>query len=43
LHNNALKKAFVELGPWTDVRIVAPHDAADFFNLENHDQGLEFI
>ena len=43
LHRKTLKKAFIELGPWTDVRIVTQHDAGDFFNLENHDQEVGLI
>jgi hypothetical protein len=35
--------AFIEIGPWTEVRIVTQHDAGDFFNLENHDQGVGLV
>jgi hypothetical protein len=32
-----MKKAFLEIGPWTDVRLLDADDVADFFNLENHE------
>jgi hypothetical protein len=32
-----MKSAFLEIGPWTDVRLLDTDDVADFFNLENHD------
>jgi hypothetical protein len=32
-----MKQAFLEIGPWTDVRMLDTDDVADFFNLENHD------
>jgi hypothetical protein len=32
----SMKQAFLEIGPWTDVRVVDIDDVADFFNLENH-------
>jgi len=32
-----LKQAFLQLGPWTDVRVYNKNDVADFFNLENHE------
>jgi hypothetical protein len=32
-----MKKAFLEIGPWTDVRMLDTDDVADFFNLANHD------
>ena len=31
-----LKEAFLELGPWTELRILDGDDATDFFNVENH-------
>jgi HNH endonuclease len=31
-----MKKAFLKIGPWTDVRLRDNADVADFFNLENH-------
>jgi hypothetical protein len=31
-----MKKAFLKIGPWTDVRLRDNDDVADFFNLENH-------
>jgi hypothetical protein len=37
LHNKTLKEAYVDIGPWTDVRALTQHDAGDFFNLINHD------
>ncbi len=43
LHRKTLKAAFIDIGPWTDVRIVTQHDAGDFFNLENHDQEVNVI
>ncbi len=43
LHNKTLKTAFMEIGPWTDVRIVTQHDAGDFFNLENHDEQVPLV
>ena len=33
-----LKAAFLQLGPWTDIRIVDEADVVDFFNLANHQQ-----
>jgi hypothetical protein len=35
----SLKKAFLKIGPWHDVRICDVDDVADFFNLENHSAG----
>lgn len=40
VHNRTLKKAFIEVGPWEDVRALLQHDACDFFNLGNHDSQL---
>ena len=40
VHNRTLKRAFIEVGPWTDVRVLIQHDACDFFNLGNHDREL---
>lgn len=37
VHNKTLKDAFVEVGPWEDIRALIQHDACDFFNLGNHD------
>jgi hypothetical protein len=31
-----MKNAFLEIGPWTDVRLRDNDDVADFFNLANH-------
>jgi hypothetical protein len=33
----SMKRAFLQIGPWTDVRLRDADDVADFFNLENHD------
>jgi hypothetical protein len=33
----SMKEAFLEIGPWTDVRVRNSDDVADFFNLENHE------
>jgi len=35
-----LKRAFLVLGPWTDLRVPDRGIAADFFNLENHRENL---
>jgi hypothetical protein len=35
-----LKRAFLHLGPWTDLRVPDRSIAADFFNLENHRENL---
>lgn len=32
----SLKEAFLEIGPWTSVRVLDLDDVADFFNIENH-------
>ena len=32
-----LKAAFMEIGPWTSIRVIDRDDVADFFNLENYD------
>jgi hypothetical protein len=32
----SLKRAFLEIGAWTEVRVSHPDDVADFFNLENY-------
>lgn len=31
----SLKRAFLEVGPWNDTRILDPDDICDFFNLSN--------
>ena len=31
----SMKAAFLEIGPWTDVRLLDADDVADFFNLQN--------
>jgi hypothetical protein len=33
---SSMKQAFLEIGPWTDARVLDVDDVADFFNLENH-------
>jgi hypothetical protein len=43
LHGKTLKTAFIDIGPWTDVRVMSQHDAGDFFNLANHDQEVNVI
>jgi hypothetical protein len=40
MHKKTLKEAFVDIGPWTDVRVLTQHDAGDFFNLASHDPNL---
>ena len=40
-YNTTLKEAFVKVGPWTSVYVWRPDDAADFFNLANHDPNLD--
>lgn len=32
----SMKDAFIEIGPWSDVRLLDAGDVADFFNLANH-------
>lgn len=36
----SLKKAFLKIGPWHDVRICDTDDVGDFFNLANHSVGI---
>lgn len=33
--NISLQRAFVEVGPWVDIRIIDEDDTCDFFNLSN--------
>jgi hypothetical protein len=40
-NNASLKEAFLQVGPWTSVRVWRPDDVADFFNLANHDPDLD--
>jgi hypothetical protein len=35
---STLKDAFLNIGPWTNIRLIDTDDVADFFNLENHQQ-----
>ncbi len=36
LRNLSLKRAFLRLGHWTDIRLKDANDLGDFFNLQNH-------
>jgi HNH endonuclease len=36
-HRITLKDAFLQIGPWKDVRVRDTDDIVDVFNLENHD------
>jgi hypothetical protein len=38
-----IKNAFLEIGPWKDVRIRDVDDVVDIFNLENHDSDIVFV
>lgn len=38
-----LKNAFLEIGPWKDVRIRDVDDVVDIFNLENHDPDIMLV
>lgn len=40
-NRRTLKQAFLEIGPWTDIRVLTQHDTADFFNLGNHDPQVQ--
>ena len=39
-HKTNLRDAFLQIGPWTEPRVVNKREVAYFFNLRNHDQSV---